>query len=1755
MSKPVSRKRKSVATVRSTAGPGYDFEDQVAAWFLTTILAGRPVLGSGARAEKLQSQASAQGWVIDDLVISGVTPAGGTAHLAVSCKSNVQVTASGLPADFVQAAWRQMRGGEGLQTLADTDNLALVTRGTNPTFSAVWSDLKNWTASPDLAIAIARIKASAKHSKNFNSLRRSSEGATESDVDTIALIRKINLVPTDFQIALSQDTETSIERCRTLLRHGNAQTATELWHRLIGICRDARLSHGTTTIQGLWATLRTEFQLNHAPDFAAPLAVIGDMSRAYLSRIETSLPSGFEVKRDSQQDSVVGRLMAGSICLVQGDSGVGKSALLKLTLAERFADANQVWLGAEQVAALLGGHAGLAGYDPAEVFAGSGWAENILVLDAVEKMPAELIPQVREFLQRITGAGDQTDGHSWRLVVTSQAEGAVERFWSLTGKQADNSVEVGELEPLQLQAALSSANGLSWLLAHTETLKILGNLRILGWVIQAGAAVGSTNDAPMSHVAVADRIWKFWTGGGLGGQGLLMRLGEREASFERSFPISELSAADLQAFEAKGNLPLRQNNQNRIEFDHDLAADWARFQRLKELTADFPTWMALASNPVWNGALRLFGQYLLRQAGNASTLWDDAFLYAESQDFRLAADILLDALFLDPQADRFLQERASFLLGGNGDRFRKLLLRFLHIGTIPAKGFDLLNIKPDLLLHIEARYRVPIWGRWAPIARFMANHATDIVSTMSPVVAKVCETWLAHTPAVLAGGTPMAFRKVFAQIALATARALQVEMAKHNVFIGDGEIPIYTAALAASPDLPSEVSQWALEMVKRRAVEPVTAEKIEANRLQERAERAARLRQDQAFRSEEKKRLPRSRSEPFYIGGPVELPPWPLGATGRIEHGFRRACLENAPLGPMMRADPATAAEMLLALIIDDKPTEDRGGPVFDEAYGQAYDNDAYPTAFWKSPFYGFLLIDPASAFDAVLQLIEFCTDRWEDAYRRDHGEPIPCVQIELFKEGKLFRGSYRVFDWAQSNSTGAGQVHSAAAALEKWLCGLADQNADVQRWLGKLLAESRSVAILGVAINLGKYKPDLFKGVLRPLLAVAELYVWDEGRVANSGMAFDQFAWVRAGDTVFEMAKNWTFAPYRQNDLLGIARALMFTDEGLAKFLIDSTLNWPVPPDQKAALEQQVLAAKLDVTNYRIPESVSEFDYDDYIAYPETLLAEIAAFRGERIGATNAHLLPYGLKEVMDAGNTFNAEQAEAFFSLMKTLPHEPSLDQQVTRRAAVALASALVVCGKQWLAQAPAATAEVNQILLDALATVPDTMEGVRAFNGDDRLRFVAAAVFSLWLYESEGGSGTWDYAVISILTSGNTFAIKELMARAFDARSVLGSRWWRLLQVGTFWSALSVLGPGYQDPATVGVRWERWLAWLRRRPLGAVGAGPSDINLSGIAGRLARIARRRWRRRYEADNDNFERAPDQRRPPSLHSGVLKELFAWLLDDQSPLAASERTITHDLILGFWNYCANWSARRSQDRDDEEGSWDQLGYDLVRRMAGLSASCAPAEASLFWKPVLGRGPFAHYTIGHFLPSFFMARKDDQGAPDFFKTWGEMIVFMLDPAWNQGGIWFYAQRLIRSVMGFGYESFLARIPNYQGEVHSLSDLYKRWSDAYLRSREDNVESFANFLYSEAGDFLRHEGVIWLANAFDGDLRLGRLHRNGAGEALVALIDKLVSEDPAAIAKSDTLRSAVIAITAALVSANVAAALALQDRVSRLGSSR
>lgn len=1756
-----SGKRKSSVTTRSTGGGGFVFEDQIAAFLLVKMLSGEPIpsLGDDGLGSLLQMQTSSLGWTIDDLL--AVSEAAGC-KLALSCKSNMQVTGTGLPDSFVIAAWQQWKAPRPPNPFDQSkDKLMLVTRGKHQTFEPLWADIKSWCSHPNNPLALARANQTAAHARIVKNAKSAIQTVDRnvSDEDVIALLSRLEVLATDFDLPISQNRADSIIQCRKLLVSGSQSEAVDLWDALVSEAEAARVSHGLVKLDQLWPKLTKRFKMKPHQNYDHSWNTLDAITADNKAGIQTTLSTGFSLERKFERDVLVQRLSVDPVLVVYGDSGSGKSALVKQVLDHHYPSWKQVWLTMDDLdGALSAVRRQSIGIDHAlaEVLCFSPSADNVLVLDAAERFSDELVAKAQSLVAALV-QHNKSISLSWRIIIIGQIDGWSQgKLQRIANSTLPQNYEVKPLSVEEVREALHSTPQLRWAATHDEIVLALTNPRTLAWVEQAGAQFQSANASSLaSHIAIADHLWRYWTADKLTLQRTLMVLAEREANFEHSFELSKLDPGDVQALESKGpQLPLRRNKYNRFEFEHDLAADWVRFQRLKEIAAETGSWSTLAANPLWLGALRMLGGFLLREkTPDGRTAWDTAFDQVTSQaENASAADVLLDALCLDPNAEVFLNERIDLLLRDHGRLLSRLLRRFLHVATVPGGPSkllgDVLYADPSFSLYLEAQFRTPIPGRWVAFARFLRTHQDRIAALCSSTVAKVCERWLSAYPAVHKG-SPFPLRAQFAELALATARAVQLEQRKGTIFADDSVKDIYTAALAGAPDLPDQVSQWALEMARRRPLDATLAAAVTEHRRKEAIEHEEKLRTDAEYRTRHERRM--SAYVPHIPSG-RKLPPWSLGPQGRLDHHFRDSCASGAALIPLMKVRPSVAAELLLAILIESEPEEEYGTSRFRDNIGLQYDRQSHPIGFWKSPFFSFLQIDRDTALDTLTKLVNFCTDRWIHEVKRHSEGRYPSIKLTL-NDGteKDFLGNSRVYDWCLSSSSFAGQLGSGLAALERWLSLLVAAGEDVVPLLEKILESTNSVGVLAVLVNIGKLKPELFLGVLQPLAASEHLHRWDGSLVTSLSMYFDAIQFSRLGDLVFGIARDWHFAEHHKVTLTDVVTKLIGTNQHFANFIRNASSAWKAPTDDKAALEQRILSARLDNNNYSVTVDADANTEEREFKCPDKLAADVRAFQQSKATGQTIVLLPDYCLRILGQPHQLEAPDAEKIAAFLTLIDNEAELEDHFKERARVAVASTLKARASDWLEQREETRRIVDGIIAAELAAIGDTAESLRGGRHDwrDDLSFLTYALVHNWL---KNPCAETDASVIRLMTSGNRGAETLLFALAYQHRHELGSRWTRLVDVGLLWAGLSILRPGFGEET---VAWDRWLRSFRGWRLSGLSSSHRRLEAVDIASRVENLERARWRREFHKEDRHSRIPPEERRSDGLDWSFLETAFAWLTraGGQGPAPTSTPADLADeqrLLLSLWAYEV-WLRHRANDDRDDDPSPTQIGYNLADQLAKRALQEPLGSAIQFWEPVLALGAPAHYVVGQFLQSWF-AQAPTADPTEFGARWRQMIEYALaSPTWGNGKPWYYGQRLLTQVLGCYATDSLDANPAFQTIVLSFKPLYEAWASQHLRRDDDNLRAVCSLLSSSTGKLLRLDGLRWIHAVLTGQDAVYMGWRSNAPEALVNLLDVALSEDLTALSADSAARSTFLAVIDILVAKQVPAALALQERARRL----
>jgi hypothetical protein len=428
------KKAKSASvTTRSTAGPGFAFEDQIAAYLLLQMLMGESLPGSNdSIASRLQTQTKALGWTIDDLLAASDPGTGSQHQLAISCKSSRQVTGAGLPKDFVLAAWDQWsKAGKGPMN-RDRDSLMLATRGYHPAFEPIWADIKNWVAG-DSDVALRRIGETARHRKVFASIRNPvrTRKRTVRDTELVRFVRRLEVMATDFDLANSESLRIAVGRCRGLINGGGLADGRKLWKALVDAARDAHLGHGSIELAKLISDLASEFDLKDHPSYELSWRSLEATTASHKNKIEVTLPSGFAIARQTDVAAVSTLIAQEKVAVLFGESGCGKSALVKNVLDRDFTEYRQIWLGPDELSAALSEldrtRLNLA-HPLQEVLRSSSRLANVLVIDAAERLTREVRDVARQLVASLISDENPSP---WRVVVIGQTEA-----WSESALQA-----------------------------------------------------------------------------------------------------------------------------------------------------------------------------------------------------------------------------------------------------------------------------------------------------------------------------------------------------------------------------------------------------------------------------------------------------------------------------------------------------------------------------------------------------------------------------------------------------------------------------------------------------------------------------------------------------------------------------------------------------------------------------------------------------------------------------------------------------------------------------------------------------------------------------------------------------------------------------------------------------------------------------------------------------------------------------------------------------------------------------------------------------------------------------------------------------------------------------------------------------------------------------------------------------------------------------------------------------------------------
>ena len=278
---------KRIATPKESGGYGYVFENEVAAFFLSHLLSGRPPFDPGfGTISHIKFQTRAGGWFLDDILLI-LNNNSEIRNFALSVRSRSEFTQKSAPREFVSLAWQQFLQKGKTPFDRKSDFLGLVTTPSVP--EAVFDLLEKATSyDPDTLPLRLRQSASKNEISIFNSFacpKSISRKYAKRKLKTGEFLRCIKIFEFNFRKSSPTQLLQATEQCKDMLDSGSNTNATSLWESLLKIANEYRPKGSTLTRNELVSKLKSRFKLKDFPDYRPDLVDLSKHTKQIIATI------------------------------------------------------------------------------------------------------------------------------------------------------------------------------------------------------------------------------------------------------------------------------------------------------------------------------------------------------------------------------------------------------------------------------------------------------------------------------------------------------------------------------------------------------------------------------------------------------------------------------------------------------------------------------------------------------------------------------------------------------------------------------------------------------------------------------------------------------------------------------------------------------------------------------------------------------------------------------------------------------------------------------------------------------------------------------------------------------------------------------------------------------------------------------------------------------------------------------------------------------------------------------------------------------------------------------------------------------------------------------------------------------------------------------------------------------------------------------------------------------------------------------
>jgi hypothetical protein len=988
------------------------------------------------------------------VVVHAETAQGKPATIALQVKRPITFTASDVQ---FQKVVGQIAETARTEDFWDSNyDLAIAIARSSQKIDGPYQDVLAWARDlGDAATFFSRLRrkgAANDDMRNFVGTFRANltkAGYPDDEEAAWRLLRRLQILHFDFTAQGSANLALVHERVLHLLHPDEASKAVSFWSVLVQCAIELGTTGGETTKELLRADPRIEaFRLAGRSSLAAPRAALAEASAHSLQDIEYRVGSVILMRQD-RVDAVRAALDQGRYVEIRGESGVGKSGLLRL-FGERFGREGQVIVLSPSRIVPRGWTALRAALNC------DGTARELLVDIAADGGAQLLIDgldnfSIEEQRTAIDLVREAASIPGFTVIATArQGFAKDEPNWlpttALNQLGRARPVIVSELSNAEVDELVGAAPQLRALLAEDHVARnVARNLYRLGRLLSQPSGVGQQL---RTEVDMMDQWWRSADGqrndGHRDRSRVLRALADRALSGEQTFDCADLSSNAVSALVRSQTL--RELAPERTVFHHDVLRDWA----VAELLIDHPETRTrlplLLPAPVGLArSLELTARHAIEQGTDASG-WHDLLKQVSAPGMHGSWRRAVLLALLRSESQHVLRRATDQLFADKAALLRELIRTTMavEVQEDPEEVRQLLRqlgIAPEAIPPDHLAPSGPVWGR---LIVWLLSMGESLPKAAIPDIAELtwawCRGFLALDPLSV-----LLLNQVYQWLialegpagARAATRALTGDLERHEV--RGLESTLRTTFLIFARSVPKLAAEYLKAQVPRNGRDWILAE-----------------------------------------------------------------ILKNP--GTLAQAAPSELADLVERVLIRDSKSSQRRADGRDGPFGYA-DVNFVPASPSRGPFLSLLQASPQQGLALIRRLVDHAI-----AFFTKSGAPGDDVIRIEFPEGARIFCWQRSYNWSREAS-GPSCLTSALMALEVWAQARLDSGDSPPAVLADIVGSKENVpaAYLLICVDLVLSHWPRTRDVAVPLLASPELLCLDRHRWVHDNVEFPDVLGLRS--------------------------------------------------------------------------------------------------------------------------------------------------------------------------------------------------------------------------------------------------------------------------------------------------------------------------------------------------------------------------------------------------------------------------------------------------------------------------------------------------------------------------------------------------------------------------------------------------------------------------------------------------------------------